>query len=189
MGSYLIPDNFVARTDLKQEDLASYPVQLTQLRVHDAIQTNLPGTAANDDLAIISGTIGTADPVLRTSDAKATTVTQYARVQLPLPVEYQSGQTVTVVVNANMTTTVSDGTATVDLVAYRNGAGSDICATAATTINDTDAADVSFTITPTNLVPGDMLDCRLAVAITDSATETAVLGTINSITLKCDIRG
>lgn len=189
MASFIIPDNFLARTDLKLEELKPYPVPLTLFRVHDAIQTNLPGTAANDDLAIISGTLGTADPVLQTSDAKATTVTQYARVQVPVPVEYQSGQTVTVVVNANMTTTVSDGTATVDLSAYRNGAGDDLCATAATTINDTDAADVSFTITPTNLVAGDLLDMRVKVAITDSATGTAVLGTINSVTLKCDIRG
>jgi hypothetical protein len=189
MGSFLIPDNFVCRTDLKLENLASYPVPLTAFRVHDAIQTNLPGTAADDDLAIISGTLGTADPVLQTTDAKATTVTQYARCQVPLPPEYQSGETVTVVVNANMTTTVSDGTATVDLSAYRNGAGDDLCATAATTINDTDAADVSFTITSTALVPGDMLDMRLKAAITDSSTGTAVLGTINSVTLKCDIRG
>lgn len=189
MGSFLIPDNFVARTDLKLEELASYPVPLTLFRVHDAIQTNLPGTAANDDLAIISGTLGTADPVLQTSDLKNTTGTQYARVQIPLPPEYQSGQTVTIVVNGGANTTVASTTLTADVQAYRNGAGSDICATAAQSINSLTAADKSFTITATDLVPGDMLDVRIAVAVADTGTGTAVKGEINKVTLKCDIRG
>ncbi len=38
---------------LVQDPLVRFPVNLTDLRIWDAFHTNLPGTAATDDLALI----------------------------------------------------------------------------------------------------------------------------------------
>lgn len=189
MATLIAVSDLVNRTDMVQEPLAEYPVLLSDFRVHDAVQTNLPGTAANDDLAIISGTLGSADPSLRSSDAKATTIAQYARVQIPLPPEYDAGETVGIVLYAGMNTTISDDTATCDVQCYRNGGGSDICASAAQNMNSLTPANKTFFLTPTGLVPGDLLDVRIAISIADTATGTAVIGEIHRVTMICDIKG
>ena len=171
---------------------APHTITLDRYRVWDARQTVLPGTAANDDLAIITGTFGSASPQIQSSDAKNTTVTQRAGFQVVLPNNYVAGSAVTIRVPAGMITTVANGTATVDIEAYEinrtSGAvGSDLCATAAQTINSLTAAAKDFTITPTNLVAGDILDCRVTIAITDSATATAVIGVINPIQVLANV--
>ena len=183
----------VSRSDLSLESDQIFSVPLQSLRVWDAIQTNLPGTSATDDLAYSGGTFGTDSPHITTGDVKASSVTRYARFVYPLPVEYQDGQTVKLRLSAGMETTVSDTSATVDVVAYRSdretGIGSDICATAATTINSLTFANVDFTLTPTTLAAGDVLDIRIAIAVVDSATATAVIAAIGAIELLCDIKG
>ena len=112
---------------------------------------------------------------------------------LALPAEYDTGQTVTLRINGGMVTTVSDTTATVDVEAHESdgegGVGSDLCATAAQSINNLSFAQKDFSITPTGLSAGDLLDVRIAVAVDDSATGTAVIGSIGSIALLCDVRG
>jgi hypothetical protein len=115
MANFIIPDDFLSRTDLKQEALQSYRIPLTEFRVHDAVSSLLPAAAANDDLGMINGTFGTTGTSLQTSDAKATTVTQYGRVQVPLPVEYDNGQSITLAIAADMETTVSDVNSTIDV--------------------------------------------------------------------------
>ncbi len=45
------------RDNLTTESLVEYPVLLTQMRVWDALQTNLPGTSSADDMALITGTL------------------------------------------------------------------------------------------------------------------------------------
>ena len=183
----------IQRADLAQDSLASYPIPLTQLRVWDALQTNLPGTAAADDLGLIGGTFGSASPAVRTSDAKASTTTQRARLPVPLPPEYVSAQRVRIRLHAGMVTTISDGTATVDVEAYKSdkeaGIGSDLCITAATSINSLTDADRDFDLTASGLVAGDVLDVRITIAITDTATATAVIGQIGSVERLCDIKG
>lgn len=183
----------IARTKLAEDALQAYAVNLTDLRVWDAFQTNLPGTAASDDLALIGGTFATNSPMVKTSDAKNTTVTQYARFMVRLPAEYVAAGDVKIRLHAGMQTTVANGTATVDIQAYESdfegGISSDLCSTSATTINSLTLADKDFTITASGLSPGSWLDVRVAVAITDSATGTAVLGVIGNIALLCDIQG
>lgn len=180
------------RTERQQRELVPFPVPLTSLRVFDAIQTNLPGTAASDDLGISAGTYGTNAPKLVTSDAKATTVTQKARFTLRVPEDYEDGETIKLRISGGMNTTVSDGTATVDVSAYLNGRdgtidGSDLVTTAATTINSLTFADKDFTIDGSGLSAGDELDVLITIAITDAATATAVIGAIGAIELLCDI--
>lgn len=169
--------------------VVNHTLDLTQARVWDALQTTAPGTAANDDLAIITGTFLTDAPVLQTSDAKAATVTQKTRIAFEVPETYVAGEAITLRINAGMTTTVSGTTATVDAQVVRQAApDTDICATAAQSINSLTAASKDFTITPTNVVPGDVLDIVLTVAIVDGATATAVLGTVNSVSLRPTVR-
>lgn len=189
MATIIAVSDFINRSDLIQEDNAEYPIVMTEWRVWDAAQTNLPGTAANDDLAIISGTLGSADPILQTSDGKATTVTQYARCQFVMPVEYVSGESITLRVNAGMSTTVSDTTGQIDASVYLNGGGSDIVTTAAQSCNSLTPANFDFTVTPTGVVAGDVLDIRLKAYIVDSATGTAVKIDVNKVSVLTDIRG
>jgi hypothetical protein len=182
-----------ARSTFTQEDAVPYTVPLESYRVWDA-KASLPvSTAGADDLALITGTVGTDAPVFRTGDAKATTVTQKIGFQFALPAEYVPGETVTLRLLAGMNTTVSDGTATIDANAYKVGTngtvGADIVATNAQTINNLTAANKDFTITPTGLAPGDVLDIVVTIAITDGATGTAVIGQLNKAQLLLDIKG
>ncbi len=181
-------------TILKQEANAVFPIRLTDLRVWDAYQTNLPGTAATDDLALSGGTFATSPPVISAGDLKAAgATTRYARFQMQLPECYDAGETVTLSLAAGMKTTVADTSCTVDVQCYRidkiSGIGSDLCTTAAAAMNSLVFADKDFTITPSGLVPGDVLDVRIAIACNDAATATAVTPTIAAIELVCDIKG
>lgn len=181
------------RSRLVQDPESIFAVPLTEMRVHDAMQTVLPGTSSADDLALSGGTLGTNSPKLTTGDVKASTVTRYARFQCPVPAEYDAAETLKLRISAGMETTVSDTSATVDVQAYKSdretGVGSDICSTAAQSINSLTFANKDFTIDPTGLTAGDMLDIRIAVAVTDSATATAVIASIGAVELLADIKG
>jgi hypothetical protein len=137
--------------------------------------------------------MGTVSPYIGTFDVKATTTTCYARFQFALPPEYDPGQTVTLRIRAAMVTTIADDAATIDAQVYEcdrvGGVGADICATAPQDMNSLDVADYSFTITPTNLVAGDKLDIRIALAVVDAETGTAVIGRIYEVALLLDVRG
>ena len=180
----------LVRTKLAQDTFQPVVIPLTDLRVHDAITSLLPASAASDDLGLDTGTFGTTAAAVKTGDLKAAgSTTRYARFLLPIPIEYDDGQTVQVRINAGMLTTVADTAATVDVQAYRNGAGSDICSTSAQSANSLTAADLDFTITETNIVSGDIIDIRVAFLVNDGATGTVVQGVINSITARLDVRG
>lgn len=181
------------RSDLTQDSLV-FSIPWTHWRVWDAQQTNLPSTGANDDLGHYGGTFGTDVPSLQTGDVKTLTTTRYARCQVKLPAEYQSGQPVQIRVHAGMKTTVAGTSATVDIECYKSGkemivSGSDLCATAAQNINSLTLADKDFTITPTSLVAGDELDIRIAIATVDAATGTAVIGVIGAVELLATVKG
>lgn len=183
------------RTNLLQDDNAVYPIPWTAWRVWDALSTNLPGAGAADDLGLVGGTFGTGTPTLQTGDVKAAgAVTRYARCHLRLPPEYVGGQSVTLRFHAGMLTTLSDGPCTVDVEVFkcnREGGvtGTDLCATNATSIKSLTLTDKDFTITPNALLPGDELDIKVAIASSDGATATAVIGIIGSVQLLLDIKG
>ena len=186
----------IARTSLAQDNLKPYSLDFTSFRVHDAIQTNLPATAATDDLAIFegSGGFGT-DPIqLDAGDLKAAgATTRYARFKAVIPAEYVDGETVVIRVRSAVETTVADTSCTVDIEAYLpdedGGLSADLCTTAATSMNSVTVANYDFTITPTTIVAGDTLDCRVAIACNDAATGTAVRPSIYAIKLLCDVQG
>ena len=181
-------------TILKQDALAIFPVNMMDLRVWDAIHTNLTGTAATDDLALVGTTFGSTAPVITAGDCKALGATsRYARFMVELPECYEAGETVTLSLSAGMVTTVASASCTVDVECYKidkvTGIGSDLCTTSATTINSLVFAAKVFTITPSSLIAGDVLDIRLTIACNDAATATVVKPTIAGIDLLCDIRG
>ena len=188
----LVMDEF-SRSELSPDSLVSYAIPLSVMRVHDNFALLLPSTAANDDMAIITGTPGTDAPTLQGVDFGGTSTDEKAGFQFVLPPEYENGGQIQVVVRAAMLTTVSDGTATVDVQCWPqddNGAVSaDICSTAAQSINSTTPADKTFTITPTNRVSGDVLNIRLAFAGSDTGNVGVMIPEISKVTVKCDIRG
>jgi len=183
----------IQRSKLKQDTFQTYGITPTMLRVWDNLASLLPGTASADDLAIIEGTLGTDFPVVQTSDSKATSVTQYARFLFTLPPEYDAAESIRCTIRGAMNTTVSDGTATVDLECYAHdedgSVGSDLVTTSAQSINSLTHADFDFDITSSGRSAGDQLDLRIKVDITDSATGTAVIGELSKVAMKLDIRG
>lgn len=184
----------VARADIAQDANRVFVIPMTSCRVWDAPQTLLPGTAANDDLGLVRGTLGTNSLVLSAGDLKAAgATTRYAGLQIPIPAEYDAGESLTLRLSAGMQTTVADNSATVDVQVYkadREGAvGSDLCATSVQGINSLTFSDKDFVITPTGLAPGDLLDVRIAVAVNDAATATAVTAAIGAVELLADVRG
>lgn len=183
------------RTDLEQENIAEYPVNLVTLRVWDALQTALPGTAASDDLGITGGTWGTDAVSITAGDLKAAgATTRRARFTVRLPVEYVAGETVLIQANAGMKTTAADVSCTIDFEAYLTGensliSGSDLVTTSATTINSTSFAAKQFTLTSSNLSPGDEIDVRVSIACNDAATVASVIPMIAKLSILADIRG
>jgi len=169
-------------------------MQLVTARVWDAMQTNLPGTAATDDLGLVGGTFGTAPPVINAGDCKALGATsRYCRIEVPIPECYVAGQPFALSLSAGMKTTIADVSCTLDVECYRldkdSGISADLCSTAAQSINSVTFADKSFTITPATLNPGDMLDVRITIAVNDAASATAVTPTIAAIDRVCSIKG
>ena len=181
-------------TGLVQDNNVRFPEKLTDLRVWDALHTNLPGTAAADDLALINGTLGSVAPTVQAGDLKAAgATTRYAGLMLVVPECYVSGETVQLILSCGMLTTIADTSCTVDVEAYKldkvGGVSADLCATAAQSINSLVFAEKTFTITATTLNAGDVLICRIALTCTDAATATAVKPTIASIDPTYDIKG
>ena len=176
-------------------EVKKFPVDLAQLRIWDsASNAVLPNTAGTDDLGLILGVIGTNGHSVRTSDAKNTTVTQLAALTLSLPPEYSPGGTISLTAHAGMITTIANGTATIDKSVYKKDPadgthGSDLVSTAATTINSLTLAAKAFVVDPTGLVNGDELTALLTIAITDTATATAVIGMLTQLYWLLQVRG
>jgi hypothetical protein len=170
-----------------------YDIPFSDLRIHDAFATTLTATGNTDDLGLVGGTFGSASQMIQTGDVKTLTATRYARFQFRLPAEYDSAGTVTLRASAGMVTTVASSSATIDFEVYKSnktgGIGSDLCATAATTINSLTFGDKDFSITASGLVAGDLLDIRMAIATVDGATGTAVIGAVGSLEVLCQVRG
>lgn len=189
-----IYDSAVTRAKIAQETLVAYPVPLTSLRVWNAFQTVLPNPSASDDLGMYGGTFASGSQYIATYDVKtAGAVTLYARCRVALPAEYDAAESVSIRICQAKTSATAGTSSTVDVEAYRvdkgGGIGSDLCATAAQSINSATAADKDFVITPTTLNPGDELDVRITVAVNDAAGGSPVIAQFGGIDLMCDIRG
>ena len=182
----------IARSKMAQRANAAVRIPLTDARIWDSL-LHLTVTANTDDLGIYARTFGTNGPWVGTGDLKAAgATTRYCRFLISIPEDYEATETVTIRCSAGMNTTVADTTATIDVEAYRHvgdgTVGSDLCATSATTINSTTAANKDFTITPNTLLAGDTLDVRITIAVNDAATGTSVIGALYALSLLADLR-
>ena len=185
----------IAHSKMAQRTNAILPIDLTDWRTWDALQTPLPGTPASDDLGIITGTFGSSPAVyIGTGDLKAAgATTRRAAAFVRVPEDWELNQSLTLRAYAGMTTTIADASATIDFEAYRldkdgTYGAADLVATAATSINALVAAAKDFTITPTTLAAGDLLLVRMSVTVTDAATATAVIGSVWGVELLADLR-
>jgi hypothetical protein len=192
--NYTIAGNAdIATTKLAQRVLAESIVPLTQARTWDAVATNLPASASSDDLGLVSGTWGTNPARITAGDVKALgATTRRLYLAIPIPANYEDGQTIQLQIRAKMETTVADVSCTIDAEAYVGAdgvLGSDLVTTSAQSMNSLTAAAYTFTINATGVDPGDLLEVRLSISSNDAATATAVTPAIYSIALLCDTRG
>jgi hypothetical protein len=188
-GNLTVTDQIVLpaqpRTILTQDSSAAYVIPWTAWRKHDNYHVNLPSAAddANNYLGLVGGTFGTSNsPSIQTADEGANgdaVDTAYARTFFTLPPEYVADGSVVMRFHAGMITAIADATATIDIQVVESnkkagGGGADLCTTVATTINSVTFANVDFTITDTDLVPGDVLDILVAIAVKDEATAVTI---------------
>ena len=172
----------------------TFTIPMNIWREHDDYATVLDGTAvANNHLAVVGGTHATNAPSLQTADFGGDGLqTWYARGEIVLPWNYVAAQTVTIRVHGGMLTTIASVSCLVDLIVCKSDkdstASADICATAADSINSLVFADIDFTITPSSLSPGDVLDVAIAVATNDATNLGVMIACIGSVQLLCDVR-
>lgn len=170
-----------------------YAIPMTSLKTHDAMVTNLPGTAANDDMGLVTGTPGTNALKLQGVDFGGTTCDEKAAFEFVLPAEYAPGGNITLRAYAGMTTAISDGTCTLDCECWADdGDGtvsSDLCLTSAQSINSLTFAYKEFSINPAGRQPGDRLFVRLAFAGSDTGNAAVMIPTITSLHILLDITG
>jgi len=187
----------IQRASLEQDAKAVHPVSFLDMFVWNNPAARLPNAGVADDFGVINGAtgFGTNGLSLNTVDVKALGATNvYLRFTYVLPRNYDPGNDVEVrLKSAGMLTTVADTSATADVEAYEmNGAagiGTDLCTTAATTINSLTLADKVFVISAGGLLPGDMLDIRVNYALNDAASGTVVQGFIGMVQMLLDSRG
>jgi hypothetical protein len=188
----LAPNADIQTTKMRQRVLAEYVVPLTDSRVWDAVGSLLPSTAASDDLALITGTWGTNPVRVTAGDVKTLTATRRLYFAVPIPANYEDGQTIQLRIRCGMETTVASSSCTIDAEAYVGTSGAlsaDLVTTAPTTMNSLTAADLDFAINPASVDPGQLLEVRLTIASVDAATGTAVTPAIYKVSLLCDTRG
>jgi len=183
----------IAHTKLAQRPLSEYVVPINAFRVWDAVGTNPPASASLDDLALITGTWGTNPVRITAGDIKASgAVTRRIYFSVPIPSNYEDGQTIQVRIRAKMETTIADTTCTIDLEAFVGTDGalsSDLVSSPAQSMNSLAAANYDFTLNPSGVDPGQLIECRLTIASNDAATGTAVVPAVYKVALLCDTRG
>lgn len=195
-GNRLTAAAEIARTQLAQSPNMILRITPFDWRVWDSGQP-LPNTPAADDLGVVPGTFGTDVTTVQAGDLKAAgATTRYALCHVALPENYDAGQTVTLRLRAEMRTTVADTSCTIDAEVYEcgndgeaGGSPTDLVTGSPQNMNSLASADFDFTITPDNLVAGDILEIRIAIACNDGATVTAVTPAINKAALLYDARG
>lgn len=180
------------RAYLVQDDLQPYPILPESWYIWDsATHDPLGATALSaDDLIYTLAAFGTGNPVITGTDPGGGTPTQLAQTRYVLPPEYVAGQTLQIAIVGFTGTTLADSFSKVDLNVYRLAAPTvDICATAEQSINSLTPVTVTFDLTPTDCVPGDVLNIKLTYAGSDAGNLGTMVPTISKVTLLADIKG
>ena len=187
------------RTSLDDETLKSYEQNILDARIHDNIGVHLDNThPSDDDLKIEDGTFGTDTPSIQSGDIMALGAkTRRTRMLIRVPENYTDGKPLTLRLRAGMKTTIAGTSATIDAECYLSNKEAlihatqtgDMCTTTAIDINSLTLADRDFTLTPTYVIAGDLLDVRITMSITDASEVTAVIGVLGSVQLVCTAKG
>jgi len=131
----------------------------------------LTATANADDLGYTLGTLGTDAPLLHAVNDDAETI-QYARQQVLVPANYIAGGAISLAITVVEGAT-ADTDAGVDANVYRQAAPTvDINSTELQDVKGAAAGVKTFVLTPTNVVPGELLDIRIFLDIDDNAGAT-----------------
>lgn len=164
-------------------------IALTDVRNSDG--TVLTASAAAGIFGISAGGWGSGTLKLVGEAASGNTKTSTGMVALPVPENAQAtvfttgSKAWTIEIDARVSV-VAATSATVDIEVYRsdgNGgvSGSDLCTTSAQDINSATWATKTFTLTATNIEPGDELIVLIRTAVNDSTGANSSVGQIGRI--------
>ena len=146
----------------------------------------LAATAGSSILGLVSGTHGSASPLLVGNAASGNSKSDSARICIAVSPFYAAGATVTLRIRAKATVGLAFAATTVDTLVYRSdlaaGVSSDLCTTNAQTIT-TSAANYDFTLTPTSMNPGDILDILVTALANDTGGTTGTIIQIYNVEL------
>ena len=181
----------VARGGLVEDALQAYKVPLASVLGADGADLAITETAGDfyrsigtNQLLILgevsNGTVG------------ADTEVSVGWFEFQLPPEYVAGGDIKVRAGVDVIGSGALGTCTIDFSAFlQDGVagtvGSDLVTTAATAITAT-AANKDFVVTPTGLVPGDILIFKMTTSV-DNTDSTAIQAQISNLSVLCDIKG
>jgi hypothetical protein len=137
----------------------------------------------------VGGTIGTHCPLVKSTTASGTTVTQKARFTCYLPAEYVSGGAVKIRLRAKVEVAANVSN-TLDVSAYETDGtlSADLVTTAAQALT-TSFADYDFVVTSTSLVAGDELDVLITLAANDTGATNACILNLSNIKVYCAVKG
>lgn len=184
----------VERSVLTIELLKTYFLPFREFGVHDDFAADLPTVAVADDLGLATGVFGTGIPHLISRDLNALgATTGYARTLFSMPAEYVTGSAIQLRLVSGMLTAAASVSALADaeiFVSAKNTLkqGSDLVSTAAISMNSTVFSSAIFDVSSSTLVPGSLLDIRVAL-ICNSATASAHFAAIAHAELLLNIRG
>lgn len=167
---------------------ATVGIRLVDFRKTGAIKDVLADSAGSNLLGL-GDAEGSALTGTSTDGGGTATASETAQVEFPLPENYVPGSAITVTFRAKVAA-AKNVAQTIDLVAKLRGdaaVGSDICATAAQNLT-TSYASYAFSITPTGLVPGDVLNLDVALATDDTGASNAGAPTITKATVSFAVK-
>lgn len=153
------------------------------------------GTAAGTPagaFGLTVGTFGTNSPKIVGEAASGNSKTNKMRRQFALPVEYVAGGNVTVRVKCQEAVAAAQVATSVDMSVYKadkaGGISADLCATNAQDVTNV-AANADFSITPTGLSAGDLLDIEITIVTNDTGGTHGTIATIFDTEILLDVQG
>jgi hypothetical protein len=155
-------------------------IPLSDAKTWDNRAVNIPLTPATDDLGLVTGTFLT-DAHKLSSASAAADVTRKAGFAVKVPNDYSAGAAIALVA-AWTRLGIADVTMTLDAEVVRMAAPTvDIQTIAAASVNGAASGTTTFTLTPTNVVPGEVLNIVMTIAV--DTTGTSAGATIDRLSL------
>lgn len=183
----------MARSGLVLETAKPYTLNLDSWKVTGTgVDLGTSAGTPSGAFGLTVGTFGTNSPKIVGEAASGNSKTNKMRRQFALPVEYKAGGNITVRVKCQETVAAAQVSTTVDMAVYKcdkaAGVGSDLCATNAQDVT-TSAANADFSVTPTGLAVGDVLDIEVNVVTNDTGGSHGTIVNIFDTEILLDVQG